>query len=81
MNIVLLGGSGFVGSCVAKILRNKGHMVSTPTRKELDLLNPNRQNIEKIFANKEVIINAVGVMSRYAEVLDKVHYQTPKLLA
>ena len=81
MNIVLLGGSGFVGSRVAEILRNKGHIVITPTRKELDLLNPNRQNIEKIFADKEVIINAVGVMSRYAEVLDKVHYQTPKLLA
>ena len=81
MNIVLLGGSGFVGSRVAEILRNKGHIVATPTRKELDLLNPNRQNIEKIFADKEVIINAVGVMSRYDEVLDKVHYQTPKLLA
>ncbi|MBO7082212.1 MAG: sugar nucleotide-binding protein [Neisseriaceae bacterium] len=81
MNIVLLGGSGFVGSRVAKMLRNKGHIVTTPTRKELDLLNPNRQNIEKIFADKEVIINAVGVMSRYDEVLDKVHYQTPKLLA
>lgn len=81
MNIVLLGGSGFVGSRVAEILRNKGHIVATPIHKELDLLNPNRQNIEKIFANEEVIINAVGVMSRYTEVLDKVHYQTPKLLA
>ncbi|MBR3425014.1 MAG: sugar nucleotide-binding protein [Neisseriaceae bacterium] len=81
MNIVLLGGSGFVGSRIAKILRNKGHNVTTPNRQELDLLNPNRQNIEKIFADKEVIINAVGVMSRYTEVLDKVHYQTPKLLA
>ncbi|MBQ9184072.1 MAG: NAD-dependent epimerase/dehydratase family protein [Neisseriaceae bacterium] len=81
MNIVLLGGSGFVGSHVAEILRNKGHIVTTPTHKELDLLNPNRQNIEKIFENQYAIINAVGVMSRYAEVLDKVHYQTPKLLA
>lgn len=81
MNIVLLGGSGFVGSRVAEILRNKGHIVTTPTRKELDLLNPNRQNIEKIFENQYAIINAVGVMSRYDEVLDKVHYQTPKLLA
>ena len=81
MNIVLLGGSGFVGSLIVKILRNKGHNVTTPNRQELDLLNPNRQNIEKIFSDKEVIINAVGVMSRNDKVLDKVHYQTPKLLA
>ena len=81
MNSVLLGGSGFVGSRVAEILRNKGHNVTTPNRQELDLLNPNRHNIEKILSNQQVIINAVGVMSRYDEVLDKVHYQTPKLLA
>ena len=81
MNIVLLGGSGFVGSKVAKILRNKGHNVITPTHQELDLLNPNPEKIEKIFANQSVIINAVGVMSRFYEVLEKVHYQTPKLLA
>ena len=81
MNIVLLGGSGFVGSRIAKILRNKGHNVTTPNRQELDLLNPNLHNIEKILSNQQVIINAVGVMSRYAKVLDKVHYQTPKLLA
>ncbi|MBQ9602038.1 MAG: sugar nucleotide-binding protein [Neisseriaceae bacterium] len=81
MNIVLLGGSGFVGSRVAEILRNKGHNVTTPNRQELDLLNPNLHNVEKILSNQQVIINAVGVMSRYAEVLDKVHYQTPKLLA
>ena len=81
MNIVLLGGSGFVGSKVAKILRNKGHNVATPTHQELDLLNPNPEKIEKIFANQFVIINAVGVMSRFPEVLEKVHYQTPKLLA
>ncbi|MBR5676284.1 MAG: sugar nucleotide-binding protein [Neisseriaceae bacterium] len=81
MNIVLLGGSGFVGSKVAKILRNKGHNVITPTHQELDLLNPNPEKIEKIFANQFVIINAVGIMSRFPEVLEKVHYQTPKLLA
>lgn len=81
MNIVLLGGSGFVGSKVAKILQANRHNLTMPNHQELDLLNPNRQNIEKIFHNQNVIINAVGVMSRFSEVLEKVHYQTPKLLA
>lgn len=81
MNIVLLGGSGFVGSKVAKILQANGHNLTMPNHQELDLLNPNRQNIEKIFHNQNIIINAVGVMSRFSEILEKVHYQTPKLLA
>ena len=63
MNIVLLGGSGFVGSKVAKILRNKGHNVATPTHQELDLLNPNRQNIEKIFHNQNIIIRSKIIIS------------------
>ena len=81
MNIVLLGGSGFVGSKVAKILQANGHNLTMPNHQELDLLNPNRQNIEKIFHNQNIIINAVGIMSRFSEILEKVHYQTPKLLA
>ena len=39
MNILVLGGSGFVGRRVVQGLREYGHQVSTPSHWELDLLN------------------------------------------
>ena len=44
MNILLLGGSGFIGSRLARRLRETGHQVRTPSRRELDLLNPIRRH-------------------------------------
>ena len=38
MNILILGGSGFIGSRVAKILRERQHDVTTPSHAELDLM-------------------------------------------
>ena len=37
MNILLLGGSGFIGRHIAARLRQCGHQVQTPTHQALDL--------------------------------------------
>lgn len=36
MNILITGGSGFVGRNIARVLRERGHKVLTPTHQELD---------------------------------------------
>ena len=43
MNILLLGGSGFIGRHLAACLRACGHQVQTPSHRELDLLAPDER--------------------------------------
>lgn len=81
MNILILGGRGFIGSQIVRILRERGHHVHIPTRQEIDFLNVNETASKKVLQNQEVIINAVGVMSHHAAVLETVHHHAPVQLA
>ena len=64
MNILLLGGSGFIGGRVAALLRKHGHNVTTAHHHELNLLNL-AENQAKVFLNqKDVVVNCVGVMHK-----------------
>ena len=81
MNILVLGGSGFVGRRVVQGLREYGHQVSTPSHRELDLLNVSADAAQRCLQNQEVVVNTVGVMSRHAAILETVHYHAPKQLA
>ena len=75
MNILLLGGSGFIGSRLARRLREAGHQVRTPSRRELDLLNPEAS------AAMPLLEGCVGIMSRRRDLLETVHHHTPAKLA
>lgn len=81
MNVLILGGHGFIGSQIACILRERGHHVHISTRQEIDFLNMNEAAAKKVLQNQEVIINAVGMMSRHAAVLETVHHHAPVQLA
>lgn len=81
MNILLLGGRGFIGSQTAQILRQRGCTVRIPTRAEIDFLNPDEAAAKAAMSGCGVLVNAVGVMSRHAEVLETVHHRTPHKLA
>ncbi len=81
MNILLLGGNGFIGSRVAKLLRERGHAVATPARQQIDLLDLNEFSVKSCLHNQEVIVNCVGVMSRHADILETVHHHAVAKLA
>ena len=81
MNILVLGGSGFVGRRVVQQLREQGHQVTSPSHKALDLLNVSEEAAKHFLQNQEVVVNTVGVMSRHAAILETVHHYGPKQLA
>ncbi|WP_283120916.1 NAD-dependent epimerase/dehydratase family protein [Neisseria subflava] len=81
MNIIIFGGSGFIGSRTVLILKEQGHQVCTPDRRAFDFLHPNETAARRLLEGQDVLINCIGIMNRYAEILETVHHHTPKQLA
>ena len=81
MNIIIFGGSGFIGSRTAQILKEQGHQVCTPDRRAFDFLHPDETAARRLLEGQDVLINCIGIMSRHAEILETVHHHTPKQLA
>jgi NAD-dependent epimerase/dehydratase len=81
MNIIIFGGSGFIGSRTAQILKEQGHQVCTPDRRVFDFLHPDETAARRLLEGQDVLINCIGIMSRHAEILETVHHHTPKQLA
>ena len=81
MNIIIFGGSGFIGSRTVQILKEQGHQVCTPDRRAFDFLHPNETAARRLLEGQDVLINCIGIMSRHAEILETVHHHTPKRLA
>ena len=81
MNIIIFGGSGFIGSRTAQILKEQGHHVCTPDRRAFDFLHPNETAARRLLEGQDVLINCIGIMSRHAEILETVHHHTPQQLA
>ena len=80
MNIIIFGGSGFIGSRTVQILKEQGHQVCTPDRRAFDFLHPNETAARRLLEGQDVLINCIGIMSRHAEILETVHHHTPKQL-
>lgn len=81
MNILLLGGTGFIGSRVAKLLHEQGHNVTKATRSQINFLNLNEANAKSCLQNQEVVVNCIGIMSRHTDLLEQVHHHVPAQLA
>ena len=81
MNIIIFGGSGFIGSRTVQILKEQGHQVCTPDRRAFDFLHPNETAARRLLEGQDVLINCIGIMSRHTEILETVHHHTPKQLA
>lgn len=76
MNILMIGGSGFIGRHLAQTLAERGHSVTVPTRRrerarhllvlptvsvvEDDVHDPRR--LQKLMANQQAVINLVGIL-------------------
>ena len=81
MNIIIFGGSGFIGSRTVQILKEQGHQVCMPDRRAFDFLHPDETAARRLLEGQDVLINCIGIMSRHAEILETVHHHTPKRLA
>ena len=81
MNILLLGGSGFIGRHLAARLRASGHQLQTPTHKEFDLRALDERAARACLRGQDAVVNAVGIMSRDADRLETVHHHAPATLA
>ena len=81
MNILLLGGTGFIGSRVAKLLHEQGHNVTKAKRSQINFLNLNEANAKSCLQNQEVVVNCIGMMSRHTDLLEQVHHHAPAQLA
>ena len=81
MNIIVFGGSGFIGRRTVRILKEQGHQVCTPGRREFDYLRPDEAAARRLLQGQEAVVNCIGVMSRRADILETVHHHTPRKLA
>ncbi len=91
-NILLIGGSGFIGSAVAAALAKRGHFLTVPTRnceraKHLlllptcDVVQANvfdRDTLDALIRKHDVVINLVGVLHGDFEA---VHVRFPQMVA
>lgn len=81
MNILILGGSGFIGQRLAALLHTRGHQLTTPGREHIDYLAPDKSRLMPLLADKDLVINAVGIMHRNADALEQVHHHAPVQIA
>jgi uncharacterized protein YbjT (DUF2867 family) len=92
MNIIILGGTGFIGRHICEKLVRAGHSVTVPTRKlenareiqMLPSLQPVRCNVHDAAqltaaaAGHDVLINLVAILHGSEEEFKRVHVQLPQ---
>lgn len=90
--ILLIGGSGFIGSAVAEALTKRGHVVTVPTRQrerarhllplptceviEADVFD--RATLDALISQHDIVINLLGILHGDFE---RVHAYFPKMIA
>lgn len=94
-NVLVLGGTGFVGAHVCEKLEREGWHVTVPTRRnahaqhllhlslvtavELDV--HDEAALTRAVADHDVVVNLVAILHGTAAVFDKVHVELPQKLA
>ncbi len=92
MKIIVLGGSGFIGSHVCEKLAAAGHQITVPTRRRsnarhlmslprLDLLECNVHDAAQLasaVAGHDAVVNLVAVLHGDAARFDHVHVELPR---
>lgn len=92
MNILVLGGSGFIGSHVCEKLAAAGHSITVPTRRldaakhllplprltllRCDVHNP--QQLTQAVAGHDLLINLVAVLHGSQQRFEQVHVELPR---
>jgi uncharacterized protein YbjT (DUF2867 family) len=94
MNIIILGGTGFIGRHICEKLIRAGHRITVPTRKlenareiqTLPGLQPVRCNVHDAAqltaaaAGHDVLINLVAILHGSEEEFKRVHVQLPQTI-
>lgn len=57
--VLVTGGNGDIGECIVNIFQSKGFSVDFPSRKDLDLSEPN--NILNQEFNYDIVVNCAGI--------------------
>jgi len=94
-NLLVLGGSGFVGRALCERLVRAGHTLTVPTRHPrhaaavqtlpgLTVLRAdvhNAADLARLLPGHDAVVNLVAVLHGHAERFDQVHVQLPRTLA
>jgi uncharacterized protein YbjT (DUF2867 family) len=94
-NILVLGGTGFVGAHVCEKLVRQGYHVAVPTRRRnnarnvmhlpgLTVLEANVHDeaaLTRLVAGHDAVVNLIAILHGDAAAFDKVHVQLPQKLA
>ncbi|MBV7434224.1 NAD-dependent epimerase/dehydratase family protein [Cardiobacteriaceae bacterium TAE3-ERU3] len=77
MNILLLGGSGFIGHAVKARLLADGHQVTAPRHGELDFIHPDLAKLKALMQGQDAVVNTVGIMHHRTDLLETIHHHAP----
>lgn len=78
MNILLLGGSGLIGSSLQVAFKQQDWQVVAPSSKQLDFKRP--ETWRSYLHDADVVVNAVGLMSRQQTLMRELQWQAPQAL-
>ncbi|HEU0201066.1 MAG TPA: NAD(P)H-binding protein, partial [Burkholderiaceae bacterium] len=92
MNILLLGGSGFIGTHVANRLTAAGHRLTVPTRRwaharhltvlptcdieETDIFND--AALDHLMAGQDAVVNLIGILHGSQAAFTRTHVELPR---
>ncbi|PNK60741.1 hypothetical protein [Psychrobacter sp. FDAARGOS_221] len=80
--VLLLGASGFIGGQLKTWLSKQPNVtLITPTREQVNFITPDWQQITAQLQGVDVVVNAIGIMSRQRQLLEQVHHTIPVKMA
>jgi NADH dehydrogenase len=94
-NILVLGGTGYVGSAVCELLVRQGYKVTVPTRRlvnarhlqHLSYVTPAEMDVhdeaalQRVVAGHDAVVNLLAILHGSPQAFEKVHVDLPHKLA